>query len=305
MKSMRVRSQLTWIAAFCLFTNLFAADKLAPPAADQPVIIQHEVVELPPPQVSSGMHEVVAGVPLSVPDIATYWDGWNGGFDFGINGTEGNSKNLNLRFQGDGEKENELGLTKWNFLYSLATAGSVRTTNRAILNARQEWKLKDPNYAIYNTWQLEFDEFRAFDFRLAAFLGLSRTFIKNDATLFKGRFGAGASREFGGPNDDWVPELNIGWDFDHKISDRQKFKSSVDIFPDISDFGEYRAQANLAYELLIDPSRNMYLKLGLVDRYDSTPEGRKANDVEYFAALSWKYGAKSKIDAANANRECP
>jgi hypothetical protein len=31
------------------------------------------------------------------------------------------------------------------------------------------------------------------------------------------------------------------------------------------------------------------LRLGITDRYDSTPQGKRPNDLEYFGVLLWKF----------------
>jgi putative salt-induced outer membrane protein YdiY len=280
------------LTSLVIVTGGASADDAAPkpaevkPADAKPAEVKPPITEVGNPDDSGVMwvfNEWYSAVSPTAPRL------WHGTVDFGINGTDGNSKNFRLRFAANGNRETNRATTNWTFLYSTSSANSVEVENRAIFNARQEWKLRNPEYAIYNTVQLEYDRFRAFDFRLALFAGLSRTFLKNDRTLLKGRFGAGASREFGGPNEDWTPELNLGGDFNHKIDDRQSFNSSIDIFPDVSDFSNYRAQANANYEFIIDPVRNMVFKLGMIDRYDATPEGRKANDIDYYMSLGWKY----------------
>ena len=55
-----------------------------------------------------------------------------------------------------------------------------------------------------------------------------------------GRFGAGASREFGGVDDEWAAEALFGLDYEYLISDKQRFTMKVDYFPEWEDFGQYR-----------------------------------------------------------------
>ena len=40
--------------------------------------------------------------------------------------------------------------------------------------------------------------------------------------------------------------------------------------------------------MLLDEATNMSLKLGIIDRYDSTPNGLKPNDLNYSLMLLWK-----------------
>lgn len=209
--------------------------------------------------------------------------------EFGFSGASGNSENFALRLGTNAKRTTPDDIFTIDALYRYATANGLRSENRAISNARQEWLFGNSPWTLFVDGQVEWDEFRAFDLRIASHAGAGYHFIKNDTTLLKGRAGAGFSREIGGPNDRYVPELVFGIDFEHKISDRQKIVATLDYFPDIGNFGDYRAQARLAYELLVDPVHNVTLRLGLLDRYDSTPEGRKPNDIEYFGTLLWKF----------------
>ena len=42
------------------------------------------------------------------------------------------------------------------------------------------------------------------------------------------------------------------------------------------------------WEVLLSHAANLSLKLGLIDRYDSTPNGLERNDLNYTALLLWK-----------------
>ncbi len=119
--------------------------------------------------------------------------------------------------------------------------------------------------------------------------GLGYHLIKTEGAKLTGRFGAGTSREFGGPNDKWVPEAILGMDYEHKLTRRQKLSGSFDYFPDWGDFMDYRLVTQASWELLLDEETNLSLKVGLIDRYDSTSEGRKPNDLDYFLTLLWKW----------------
>ena len=40
---------------------------------------------------------------------------------------------------------------------------------------------------------------------------------------------------------------------------------------------------------MLDEDSNLNLKIGVIDRYDSTPNGRKPNDFDYSVLLLWKF----------------
>jgi hypothetical protein len=271
-----------WHAALVgMFVSLGTVSAQAPPAlavatVDEllPLEASKPPVPPPPPPLPTGPN---------VPKL------WCGSAEFGLNGSAGNSEVLKFRLGTDLKRETLTDLWKFNLLYSYATAMGVENENRAIANSRYERKIIDTPWSLFTSQQAEYDKFRAFDFRLAVHGGAAYLLWKNEVSFLKIRAGAGTSREFGGPNNQFVPELVFGSDFEYRISPRQKLTSTVDVFPQVDNFNDYRAQIQAAYELLVDPTYNLTLKIGVFDRYDSTPEGRRPNDVDYFATLMWKF----------------
>ncbi len=119
--------------------------------------------------------------------------------------------------------------------------------------------------------------------------GVGYYWIRQDDFNFVTRFGAGASQEIGAPNDDWVAEALFGIDADKQVNARNKLKAKVDYYPAWEDFSNYRLVADFAWEILLDDSDNLSLKLAVTDRYDSTPQGAKPNDVYYSLLLLYKF----------------
>ncbi len=214
---------------------------------------------------------------------------WSGGVELGANGATGNSENFKVHFGSNTKHETPDHIWLADLLYVFANSDAKRTENRALGKTRYEWLFPDSAWSWFGNLEVEYDEFKAYDVRLAAHLGVAYLFLKSDSTLVKGRVGAGASREIGGPENRFTPEALLGFDFEHKFAERHKIKASGDLFPDLHDWGEFRAEARAAYEILIDPDWNLTFRIGAYDRYDSTPEGKKRNDLEYFAVLVWKF----------------
>ena len=91
------------------------------------------------------------------------------------------------------------------------------------------------------------------------------------------------------PNEDFVPEAVFGLEFDHKLNERQKFSASSEYSPDVTDFLDYRLKSKASWEVLLDEATNLSLKVSILDRYDSTPNGKKANDLDYTLTLLWSF----------------
>lgn len=216
--------------------------------------------------------------------IGPYWDG---SVELGLSGSEGNTNTNSLRTGFDLTRETPRTQWETDLVYAKNESNDVETQHNALFRSNWDYKLAHPRWTAYSKLGLEYDEFRAFDLRLSLNGGLGYYFIKRPITELRGRFGAGASREIGGADDDWKPEADLGIDFEHKISDRQNLKFTTDYFPTWEDFSDYRLVTDASWELVLDAASNLSLKVSVIDRYDSTPDGAKHNDVDYAVLLLW------------------
>ncbi len=218
---------------------------------------------------------------------------WTGGFELGLNGSQGNVNVVNARVGAQADRKTERNLFHTDLLYTLNTQNDVVSQNQALLNARDEILFRNSPWSIFSALQMEYDELRAYDLRVGLYGGLGYKWIDNGTTLFKTRAGAGANREMsigdGGPPDRWVPEAVLGFDLNHSFTDRQRFVSSVDVYPSLSQFDQVRVRARAAYEIMLDPEHGMVLRLGIQERYDSQPGTGQPNALNYFATLLFKF----------------
>lgn len=212
---------------------------------------------------------------------------WEAGFEFGINGAEGNTNALSYRVGANAKRETKRRILALKLYYANGQVDSEVTKNQGQFLARDDWLFPSSPWTVYTKSGLEFDEFRAFDFRLNAAAGLGYRLLKNKRTSLTGRAGSGVSREFGGPEDEYVPEADYGADFSHQFNKRQTITANVDYFPAWTDYNDYRVESNFGWEFELDVEMNLSLKLSIIDRYDSTPNDRLHNDLDYSLLLIW------------------
>lgn len=214
---------------------------------------------------------------------------WDGSFELGLNGTAGNAEALSIRSGASMNRTTDRHELKADMTYIKSTANGLETAHNAIFNGRDEWLLGESPWSLFWTTGVEYDEFRAFDLRLVLAAGIGYRVIDDGITKMGTRFGSGTSREFGGPDPSWVPEANFGLDYERKITEHQTFSTTMDYYPEWGNFEDYRLNTTVNWVVLLDAESNMSLKLSLIDRYDSTPNGRKPNDITYSALLLWKF----------------
>ncbi len=252
--------------------------------------------EPPPPLAPSVFDEAIpqptssSGGPVwYVPWSWIPMDGWENSAELGINGSDGNAESFSFQTGARFKRKSDFTLFDLRLTHNRTNANGVETQNNALMFADWERFVQDSKWSLFIKNGLEYDEFKAFDVRYNINSGLGYNFVNTDDLTLKGRFGAGASREFGGPNNAWSPEALFGGDYEHQVTSRHKLIAKIDYFPEWSNFSNFRLIADVAWEYLLDEEGNLSLKMGANDRYDSTPNGRQANDINYNALLLYKF----------------
>jgi putative salt-induced outer membrane protein YdiY len=253
---------------------------------------------LPSPATISPAEEALPEEPLEEPVeehpgwITPFaWVGaveWDGGVELGINGAGGNSESLSLVAGANLARKTDLHEIKSDFKYLQTNSRGDETQHNAVLNAGYERFLGETRWAYFLKSNLFYDEFKAYDLRVVMNGGLAYLFIRTEAMKLKGRVGGGTSHEINGPDDAWAPEAVFGAEYEWEISDRQDLAVTFDYFPEWTDFRDYRFVTDLSWEVLLDAEANLSLKLSVNDRYDSTPNGARPNDLYYALMLLWK-----------------
>ncbi len=214
---------------------------------------------------------------------------WEGSFEFGLDGTEGNSQNANVHLGFKLKRKTKSDTISSELAYHRNSNNSTETANAGLQEARAEHTFGDTPWTCFIHDTLDYDEFSAYHARISLDTGIGYQFIKNDATLLIGRFGGGASKNFQGPKTDFVPEMVFGLEGEYKLSKKQKLTSSVEYRPEIGDFTNWRVVTKAGWEILLDEDMHLSLKLGLLDRYDSNSGTKRPNDLDYTATILWSF----------------
>jgi putative salt-induced outer membrane protein YdiY len=214
---------------------------------------------------------------------------WQGSVEMGLNGASGNTESSNFHFACNARRRTAMNGLTLQLDYFRQSDHSENTANRLFHDWRLEHYFLGSPWTCYVHGTVEYDEFAAYDTRITTDTGVGYRFLDTETTFLIARCGAGVSREFGGPNDDFTPEGVFGLDFQHRIGIRHRLVVSAEYRPDITAFSHYRINSQAGWEFLLDQQINLSLKLGVLDRYDSTPEGKKPNDLNYGVVLLWKF----------------
>jgi putative salt-induced outer membrane protein YdiY len=214
---------------------------------------------------------------------------WDGSFELGLNGAEGNTDNMNFRFGFKIKRETTTNVLKFNADYRKATQNETDTADRLYSDWRAERHFPYSRWIYFAHGSVEYDEFQAFDSRVTSGLGVGYALVKLEMAKLVARCGGGVAREFGVPEVEYVPEAVFGADFEWKRGKRHKLTAMAEYTPDITAFGEYRFRTQAAWEVLFDEETNLSMKFSVLERYNSMPRGKLPNDVDYAATIMWKF----------------
>jgi putative salt-induced outer membrane protein YdiY len=269
----------------------------SPPATSPAEPIPAE--ELPAPESAEQLGTEASVVPdelLADEDpswfMPRYWIDplpWDTGLELGINGSSGSSEAFSIRAGGYIKRESRFSKLDLSGYHNRTTTAGESTQNNAQFDVRNDWLLDEKSpWTLYATTNVFYDEFQAFDVQTNANTGVGYRFVYDEDLGLIARLGAGASREFGGPDDRWVPESLLGFEYNQQLATNQKLTAKLDYFPEWDQVGEYRLVADAGWEIeLLQPS-NMSLKISASDRFDSTPNGAEPNLVNYSVLLLLK-----------------
>jgi len=229
------------------------------------------------------------GAIIILPWYTDYYKYWSGSFELGLDGVEGNTSTFNFRLGLSIKRKTNKTLLDVELDYRKSRMDNEDTGNMCFLDARLERLLGKGVWAAFIRNTTNYDEFKNYNVRVATDIGLSFLLINRDYLTFKIRSGAGFSQEYGGVGSEASPEVTFGWDLDWKLSDRNKLSAMMDYMPNVTDFNDFRMQFEASWETIINMDMNLSMKLGVLDRYDSTPNGNLPNDLDYTLLIVWSF----------------
>ncbi|MEL6797664.1 MAG: DUF481 domain-containing protein, partial [Planctomycetota bacterium] len=163
--------------------------------------------------------------------------------------------------------------------------------NRLVSWFRQDWSTGGTKWnSVFLRVDGDADRFQDYDYRVTVSTGPSYQWIKNDKTDARFSLATSVRREFGGPDDDFVPEGALLFNGTHRFSDTQKVGLSIQYRPEIEQPSRYRLNARANWDIDINPEAGLGLRLSAQNRYDARPSRRpERNDFDMSIDLFWRF----------------
>ena len=212
----------------------------------------------------------------------SWFDLWNGGLDFGYSLTTGNTRTNTLALGANLSRQSKRDKTTLYAAYINAknkNKGVTETTANAIRGGgRYEINLSS-RVTTFGFADFEYNQIQLLDLRSVLGGGFGYYVIKKDRVQLQA-FGGGAyNREnFSTGLRRNSGELFVGEDFALKLSDRVLFKERFQLFPNMTERGEYRHTFDSS--LTTKLTNWMTWNVTASNRYISNPpSGSKNNDL--------------------------
>jgi uncharacterized protein DUF481 len=215
---------------------------------------------------------------------------WKSSVEFGLSGSEGNTRRQAIRLYLQTNRKTERTETTLKSLFRMTSQQNSKDLSQLTLDARNDWLRPGPSDLRYFAeGKVEFDDAQPWDYRLSGFGGVGYIFIKDEKTTLVGRSGFGGSQRVGLPDDEFRAEAFLAADITHQISKLQSVKAGFQYLPDTATWSDYRLNADASWEMKIDPESDLYLRVGVANRFDSDPGSARKNDLDYFVNLGWTF----------------
>jgi putative salt-induced outer membrane protein YdiY len=215
---------------------------------------------------------------------------WDGSFNLGLDGSEGNTEAFNFRIALNATRKTEFSIITANLDYKKQTSFTQPTADRLYFDGRAERLITQTRWSLFFHETIEYDRSQPFDVRDTSDAGVGYRLVKTDLTTLIGRFGGGFSHVYGGPeNGEYTPEAVFGLQVECQLNKRQKLLGIVEYAPDVADFLRYRIRTQAALEITLNEKGNLGLRMGILERYNSVPNGARPNDLDYALMLMWKF----------------
>ena len=165
-------------------------------------------------------------------------------------------------------------------------------TNRVLLDGTHEWIFNSTRWSHYLGGKVEYDQTKEFDSRFETNTGFAFSVLKSRSSHVKLKAGTTVSREIGIDQDevDLSPDSLYGVSINQQVTTAHKISTSVDYIPQWTDFRQYEVQAEANWQIVLDEDRDLRLKVGARNRYESSmPIESIEEGTDYTTSLMWVY----------------
>ena len=252
--------------------------------SDQSIVLDHPLLG----RITIPASEVEKPPPNPAVFGGGFLEGWTRSLSAGMSGASGSSKNFAADAQLALERDNEDTRQVMLAAYFYASDDKLASSNRFLASYDHDLLLSDSRWFLFGQGRYDYDEFKAWDHRLAASLGAGYQLIQSDLFELRGRMGAGLSQTFGG-EEELRPEGLAGIEGVWTVSENQNFTLASSFYPDLGNAPEFRTLSKLDWNIALADVKGLGLKIGFLHEYDSETQSAENHDLRYYGNVSYDF----------------
>jgi putative salt-induced outer membrane protein YdiY len=216
-------------------------------------------------------------------------EGWKREFALGVNGSDGNTVNFNLRSTLDFDYEDERRRWEIGGVFVYKSEDSEATDQFGKASIRRDWLFPGSRWFVFGAGVWDYDDFKDWKHRVGVVSGPGYEILKRETTTLRSAVGLSFQRELKGEKDNLLGGY-WGVDFNWDINSILRFRARNNLFPYFNESGEWRNVSSLALRVRLLEAPVLNLNLGIDNEYDSNavPEDDK-NDLKYSTTIGLEF----------------
>ncbi len=212
---------------------------------------------------------------------------WKGEIELGATYSSGNTDRRGFNAGARAARETVEDLFESRFTAVYSEEDGERSTNEQVLSFRYD--RKELPWYWFGFLSFERDEFEDLDLRIVFSPGVGYVITDTPEAKAKVEIGpSGLYQDYEDTDGDWEFELRIGFRGEWAVFEKARITEDLQVFPSLSDSGEYRVKSETAFEQPL--SDVLFFKLAVLFDYNTdVPEGVDRQDLKVLASLVYKF----------------
>ncbi len=264
-------------------------------ADDDVVIVDHATLgrmEIPRDEIKGYTWQKTADelIVEPPPPPKTEIDYWDLSLDLSFTATTGNTREVNLRFGVNANRNTDAMRLALDFSYYWRTSNSITTDNKATLGARNDWLIPDSKWFWFVAGRADYDQFESWDYRVNAQGGPGYQLFDEENLKLNGTGGLGFRKEFGSLDDELKFEGVLAMDLEWNLTKRQAVTFNFSCFPVMTDIQDFRTRSTALWRYALDTDYALSLVIGYLWEYQSIVDpGKDRNDFRFWVGLQYGF----------------
>jgi hypothetical protein len=253
---------------------------------DEAVVIEHDTlgrITVPKSDIKpEDVEEVIPGL-----FGTSILEGWQKGLGIGLSGSQGQTEDINLRVNARLLSDTDRFRHKLLATYLYRESEGDNTDNEASLDGEESFKFEDSAFFLMATGRYDYDEFEAWDHRVALSVGPGYQFFDTERFKLRSSIGAGVAHTWEGENStepEGLMRVEASYDWQNGVT----FGTEHTWYPSLEDFPDSRVISSADIVTDIGDEGGFVMSFGVDNEYDSQAIGNNY-DFKYHALIGHQF----------------